>query len=264
VAQISNRILTFGRGVAVLILVANDDGYAAPGLQALVDAIAPLAELVVIAPEVNHSGASNSLTLNRPLSVHQAANGFRYINGTPSDCVHVALTGMLDRRPDLIVSGINNGQNMGEDTLYSGTVAAAAEGYLFGIPSIAFSLEEKGWAHLDAAARVAREVVERAIAHPLPAPTLLNVNIPSRPYAELTGTRVTRLGKRHPSEPVARSTSPFGDEIFWIGPAGKVDDNTEGTDFHAVAQGAVSVTPLRLDLTRGEQIPMLRAWVETA
>ncbi|GAA5234369.1 5'/3'-nucleotidase SurE [Verticiella sediminum] len=245
----------------MFILVANDDGYAAPGLQALVEALNPLAELMVVAPEVNHSGASNSLTLNRPLSVHQAANGFRYINGTPSDCVHVALTGLLDRRPDLIVSGINNGQNMGEDTLYSGTVAAAAEGYLFGIPAIAFSLEQKGWAHLDSAARVARDVVERAIAHPLPAPSLLNVNIPSRPYEDMAGVQVTRLGRRHASEPVARSTSPFGDEIFWIGPAGKVADDTPGTDFHAVAQGAVSITPLRLDLTHGEQIPSLRAWM---
>ena len=248
----------------MLILVANDDGYAAPGLQALVDALRPLAEIVVVAPEVNHSGASNSLTLNRPLSVHKAANGFTYINGTPSDCVHIALTGMIDRRPDLVVSGINNGQNMGEDTLYSGTVAAATEGYLFGIPAIAFSLEEKGWAHLDAAAQVARQIVERAIAHPLPAPTLLNVNIPSRPLADITGMRVTRLGKRHPSEPVARSLSPFGEEVYWIGPAGKVADNTPGTDFHAVAEGAVSITPLRLDLTHGEQIAPIRAWVELA
>jgi len=248
----------------VLILVANDDGYSAPGLEALVEALRPLAEIVVIAPETNHSGASNSLTLNRPLSVHTAANGFIYLNGTPSDCVHVALTGMLDRRPDLVVSGINNGQNMGEDTLYSGTVAAATEGYLFGIPSIAFSLEEKGWAHLDGAARVARQVVERAIAKPLSGQTLLNVNIPSRPFEELQGMQVTRLGRRHPSEPVARTMSPFGDEIFWIGPAGKVADNAPGTDFHAVAQGAVSITPLRFDLTHSDQILSIRDWIDQA
>lgn len=248
----------------MLILVANDDGYAAPGLEALVEALRPLAELVVIAPETNHSGASNSLTLNRPLSMHQAANGFNYLNGTPSDCVHVALTGMLERRPDLVVAGINNGQNMGDDTLYSGTVAAATEGYLFGIPAIAFSLEEKGWAHLDAAAAVARRVVEHAIRNPLSSPTLLNVNIPSRPLDQMTGIHTTRLGRRHPSEPVARTVSPFGDEIYWIGPAGKVADNAPGTDFHAVANGAVSITPLRLDLTHTEQIEFIRVWAEQA
>lgn len=248
----------------MLILVANDDGYSAPGLEALVEAVRPLAEVVVVAPETNHSGASNSLTLHRPLSVHQAANGYTYINGTPSDCVHIALTGMMERRPDLVISGINNGQNMGEDTLYSGTVAAATEGYLFGIPAIAFSLERRGWEHLDTAARVARDIVERAIAHPLTAPTLLNVNIPSVPQAELRGMRVTRLGRRHPSEPVARSMSPFGDELFWIGPAGKVADNAPGTDFHTVAQGEVSITPLRLDLTHGEQIGAIGSWLEQA
>lgn len=258
-----NRILTYQDGDDVLILVANDDGYSAPGLEALVNALRPLAELIVVAPEVNHSGASNSLTLNRPLSVRTAANGFIYVNGTPSDCVHIALTGLFDRRPDLVVSGINNGENMGEDTLYSGTVAAATEGYLFNIPSIAFSLQEKGWKHLDSAARVARDIVERVIRNPLPVPTLLNVNIPNRPYEDLKGLRITRLGKRHPSEPVARTVSPFGEEIFWIGPAGKVADNAPGTDFHAVAEGAVSITPLRLDLTHNEQIIPLREWLES-
>ena len=246
----------------MLILVSNDDGYTAPGLEALVKALTPLADIVVVAPEVNHSGASNSLTLNRPLSMHRAANGYTYINGTPSDCVHVALTGLIDRRPDLVVSGINNGQNMGEDTLYSGTVAAATEGYLFGIPAIAFSLERKGWEHLEAAAAVARQVVERAIRQPLPQRCLLNVNIPNRPLSEIKDMRTTRLGRRHPSEPVARSVSPFGDEIFWIGPVGQVDDNAPGTDFHAVADGAVSITPLRIDLTHHDQIPTIRAWVE--
>jgi 5'-nucleotidase len=248
----------------VLILVANDDGYFAPGLAALVEAVKPLADVVVVAPETNHSGASNSLTLNRPLSVHTAANGYTYLNGTPSDCVHVALTGLLDRRPDLVIAGINNGQNMGEDTLYSGTVAAATEGYLFGIPAIAFSQVNKGWAHLDAAAQVARELVQRAIERPLQPHTLLNVNIPNIPRDQMTGMRVTRLGKRHPSEPVARSRSPFGDEIFWIGPAGRVADDAPGTDFHAVAQGAISITPLRLDLTHLDQIASVREWTEPA
>src|SRR5690554_2843629 len=163
------------------ILVSNDDGYSAPGLEALVEALSGIGDLTVVAPETNCSGSSNSLTLNRPLWAHTAANGFYYVNGTPSDCVHIALTGMLDHRPDLVVSGINNGANMGDDTLYSGTVAAATEGYLFGIPAIAFSLVDRGWKHLDAAAQVARSVVERHIAQPLQKSVLLNVNIPPVP-----------------------------------------------------------------------------------
>ncbi|OWT80632.1 MULTISPECIES: 5'/3'-nucleotidase SurE [unclassified Achromobacter] len=245
------------------ILVSNDDGYTAPGLVALVEALRGLGELTVVAPEVNHSGASNSLTLNRPLSVREAANGYLYVNGTPSDCVHVALTGGLVRaRPDLVVSGINNGANMGDDTLYSGTVAAATEGYLFGIPAIAFSLAEKGWENLDAAAAMARRVVEHQIAQPLAAPVLLNVNFPNRPLDAMTGWTVTRLGKRHPSEPVVRTTTPFGDPIYWIGPAGAAADATPGTDFHAVAEGKVSITPLRLDLTHQGQLDPVRAWAE--
>jgi len=244
------------------ILVSNDDGYNAPGLEALVDALSGLAELTVVAPETNHSGASNSLTLNRPLSVRTAPNGFVYVNGTPSDCVHVALTGLMDARPDLVVSGINNGANMGDDTLYSGTVAAATEGYLFGIPAIAFSLAEKGWEHLDAAARAARRVVERQLADPLGAPVLLNVNIPNRRYEDLAGFEVTRLGKRHPSEPVVRTTTPYGDTVYWIGAAGLAADATPGTDFHAVAQGSVAITPLRLDLTQHSQLDEVRAWAE--
>ncbi|SAI74670.1 stationary-phase survival protein [Bordetella ansorpii] len=245
------------------ILVSNDDGYNAPGLQALVDALADLGELTVVAPETNHSGASNSLTLNRPLSVRTAPNGFLYVNGTPSDCVHVALTGgLMDARPDLVVSGINNGANMGDDTLYSGTVAAATEGYLFGIPAIAFSLAEKGWEHLDSAARAARQVVERQMAHPLAAPVLLNVNMPNRRFEDLAGYRVTRLGKRHPSEPVVRTTTPYGDPVYWIGPVGLAADATPGTDFHAVSEGAVAITPLRLDLTHSGQLDEVRAWAE--
>ena len=244
------------------ILVSNDDGYSAPGLEALVSALADLGDITVVAPETNHSGASNSLTLNRPLSIKQAANGFYYVNGTPSDCVHVALTGLLDARPDLVVSGINNGANMGDDTLYSGTVAAATEGYLFGIPSIAFSQAEKGWAHLDAAGLVAREIVQRQLAEPLAAPVLLNVNIPCRARADISGIEVTRLGKRHPSEPVVRSATPYGEPVYWIGPVGNVLDAQPGTDFHAIQQGRVSVTPLRLDLTHHEQLASVRAWAE--
>src|SRR5213595_110395 len=167
------------------ILIANDDGYLAPGLAALVKACDGLGELDVVAPEQNASGTSNSLTLGRPLSVHTAANGFLYINGTPSDCVHLALTGVLPHRPDLVVSGINNGANMGDDTLYSGTVAAAMEGFLFGIPAIAFSQVQKGWEHLDAAGRVARAVIQHVLRDPPAAPHyLLNVNIPNRPDAD--------------------------------------------------------------------------------
>ena len=231
------------------ILIANDDGYLAPGLAALVQAIQGLGEIEVIAPEQNASGTSNALTLNRPLSVYQAPNGFRYVNGTPSDCVHVALTGLLERRPDLVLSGINNGANMGDDTLYSGTVAAAMEGFLFGIPAIAFSQVEKGWAHLDVAARVARSLVEQVLAQPLAGPWLLNVNIPNRPDADTLPRRMTRLGRRHASEPVIRQTNPRGEPIYWIGPAGDAREGGEGTDFHAVANGAVSITPLQVDLT---------------
>ena len=200
------------------ILISNDDGYLAPGIIALADALTPIAEIVVVAPDSNRSGASNSLTLDRPLSVYRAANGFYFVNGTPSDCVHIALTGVLSSKPDLIVSGINQGQNMGDDTLYSGTVAAATEGFLFGIPAIAFSQVEKGWGQLDAAARVARELVERRF-DALQKPYLLNVNIPNRPYDEIQGVLATRLGKRHQSEAVIKAHDPHGREIFWIGPA---------------------------------------------
>ncbi len=244
------------------ILVSNDDGYTATGLEALAAALNGLGKLTVVAPETNHSGASNSLTLNRPLAVRQAANGFYYVNGTPSDCVHVALTGLLDERPDLIVSGINNGANMGDDTLYSGTVAAATEGYLFGIPAIAFSQVTKGWEHIEAAAQVARRVVERQIAEPLAAPVLLNVNIPNLPLESLRRIEVTRLGKRHPSEPVVRSTTPYGETVYWIGAVGNALDAAPGTDFHATAQGIVSITPLRLDLTHKEQLGQVRDWAE--
>lgn len=244
------------------ILVSNDDGYSAPGIEALVDALKGLGELTVVAPETNCSGASNSLTLNRPLSVRQAANGFYYVNGTPSDCVHIALTGLLDFRPDIVVSGINNGANMGDDTLYSGTVAAATEGFLFGIPSIAFSLVKRGWHHLDTAAHVARRVVERHMAQPLGAAMLLNVNVPSVPLDALQGLRVTRLGKRHPSEPVVRSSTPYGEPVYWIGPAGSASDFADDTDFGATEQGMASITPLRLDLTHYDQLPQLGDWAD--
>jgi 5'-nucleotidase len=243
------------------ILVSNDDGYLAPGLAALVDAVRPFGEVTVVAPEQNCSGASNSLTLSRPLTVSTAPGGVIYINGTPSDRVHVALTRLLSARPDLIVSGINNGQNMGDDTIYSGTVAAAMEGFLFGIPAIAFSLVDKGYAHLDAASDMAREVVRRYIERPLDGPVLLNVNIPNRPRAELRGILATRLGKRHPSEPVVRASNPRGEPIYWIGPAGGAKESGPGTDFHATASGYVSITPLQIDLTHTGQLDGVRSWL---
>ncbi len=240
------------------ILLSNDDGYQAPGLVALHEALRDLGEVAVVAPEHNNSAKSNALTLHAPLYVHMAGNGFRYVNGTPADCVHIALTGLLGWRPDLVVSGINNGANMGDDTIYSGTVGAAMEGYLFGVPAIAFSQTEKGWSHLDAAAAKARDLVRQLIARGLEGPPwLLNVNIPNRPYEALGAFRVCRLGRRHAAEKVISQTSPRGDVMYWIGGAGPAKDAAEGTDFHAVAQGHPSVTPLQVDLTDHEA---LTAW----
>jgi len=238
------------------ILISNDDGYLAPGINALAEALASIAEIIVVAPDSNRSGASNSLSLDRPLTVTRAANGFYFVNGTPTDCVHIALTGMGDALPDLVVSGINNGQNMGDDTLYSGTVAAATEAYLFGIPAIAFSQVNHGWEHLDAAAKVARDVVQRRF-DMLPSPYLLNVNIPNLPYEALGPLTPTRLGRRHQAEPVIRSQDPRGREIFWIGAPGTCRDAGEGTDFHATLQGQVSITPLQVDLTHKTQLELL-------
>lgn len=240
------------------ILISNDDGYLAPGLSALADALAPIADITVVAPDSNRSGSSNSLTLDRPLSVFQASNGFYFINGTPSDCVHIALTGIMTEAPDLIVSGINQGQNMGDDTLYSGTVAAATEGYLFGLPAIAFSQVEKGWGELASAARVARDIVERRLEEVFSDHFLLNVNIPNLPYAQLKPPVATRLGKRHQSEAVIKAYDPQGREIYWIGPCGGQKDAGEGTDFHATALGHVSITPLQIDLTHNAQLAGLK------
>ncbi|HZV93579.1 MAG TPA: 5'/3'-nucleotidase SurE [Caldimonas sp.] len=247
------------------ILIANDDGYLAPGLEALVRACEGLGDLDVVAPEQNASGTSNSLTLNRGLSVYEARNGYRYINGTPADCVHFALSGLLDQRPDLVVSGINQGANMGDDTLYSGTVAAAMEGFLLGIPAIAFSQVQKGWEHLDAATRVARAVIEQVLEDP-PAQSiyLLNVNIPNRADADRLPRRVTRLGRRHASEPVIRQVSPRGDTLYWIGPAGDAREAGPGTDFHATRHGEVSITPLHVDLTDHATLPSWRQWADKA
>jgi 5'-nucleotidase len=236
---------------AMKILLSNDDGYQAPGIVALYEAIRDLGEVEVVAPEHNNSAKSNALTLNAPLYVNEAGNGFRYVNGTPADCVHIALTGLLGYRPDLVVSGINNGANMGDDTIYSGTVGAAMEGYLFGIPAIAFSQTQKGWAHIADSARKARDLVQQVIAQHAQdsAPWLLNVNIPNLPYEELKPFKVCRLGRRHAAEKVIAQSSPHGDMLYWIGGAGPAKDDADGTDFHATAQGHVSITPLKVDLT---------------
>lgn len=243
------------------ILVSNDDGYTAPGIEMLYEVLRPYAELTVVAPEVNHSGASNSLTLNRPLQVRRSSNGFYVVNGTPSDCVHIALTGLLDFKPDLVVSGINNGANMGDDTLYSGTVAAAIEGHLFGIPAIAFSLTQRGWHHLDAAGQVALEITRRFMQGPPATNVLLNVNIPPSPIEQIAGYSVTRLGKRHASQPVIPAQNPGGETVYWIGPAGDARDSSPGTDFNAIENNRVSVTPLRLDLTHDLQLGAVERWL---
>jgi len=243
------------------ILLSNDDGYFAPGLAALAEGLAPLGEITVVAPERDRSGASNSLTLDRPLMLSHAHNGFHYVNGTPTDCVHMAVTGLLDFEPDVIVSGINSGSNMGDDTLYSGTVAAATEGYLLGIPSIAVSLVGTKFEHYRTAARVARDIVERLHRAPFGAPVLLNVNVPDLPYESLAGVEVTRLGRRHKAQPVIPGKNPRGETVYWVGPAGAAREAGPGTDFNALERGAVSVTPLQVDLTHGSQIAVVGEWI---
>lgn len=245
------------------ILLSNDDGYQAPGIVALYEAIRDLGEVEVVAPEHNNSAKSNALTLNAPLYVTTASNGFRYVNGTPADCVHIALTGLLGYRPDIVVSGINNGANMGDDTIYSGTVGAAMEGYLFGVPAVAFSQVEKGWAHVESAARKARDLVQYLLDHQRKEdePWLLNVNVPNKPYDELRSFKVCRLGRRHAAEKVISQTSPRGDVMYWIGGAGAAKDGADGTDFHATAQGHIAITPLKVDLTDHDA---LRYWAQAA
>lgn len=244
------------------ILLSNDDGYFAPGLSALAEALKDLAEIVVVAPERNRSGASNSLTLDRPLVLKRASNGFYFVNGTPTDCVHLAVTGVLNPLPDMIVSGINLGANMGDDTIYSGTVAAATEGFLLGIPSIAVSLTSPEGNHFETAGQVARELVERFMRAPIRQPVLLNVNVPDRPYDQITGVEVTRLGKRHKAEPVVTMKSPRNETVYWVGAAGAAQDAGPGTDFHAVEKGMVSVTPLQVDLTHNAQLQTIRNWMQ--
>ena len=243
------------------ILVSNDDGYFAPGITLLAEALGQLGEVTVVAPERDRSGASNSLTLDRPLTVRRAPNGFFSVNGTPTDCVHIAVTGLLDFTPDVIVSGINLGANMGDDTIYSGTVAAAVEGYLLGIPSLALSLTSRTGEHFQSSIGVALQMVERLSRAPFGEPVLLNVNVPDVDPAALAGIEVTRLGKRHKAEPVVKMQTPRGETAYWIGPAGGAADAGPGTDFHAVEHRRVSVTPLRMDLTHGGQLARAKEWL---
>ena len=244
------------------ILLSNDDGYFAPGLTSLVEALSSIADTVVVAPERDRSGSSNSLTLDRPLSLHKSHNGFYYVNGTPTDCVHLAVTGMLDKLPDMVISGINDGANMGDDTIYSGTVAAATEGFLLGIPSLALSLANVSDENFSTAARVATDIVQRFKQNKFHEPILLNINVPDIPYEHLQGIEVTRLGRRHKAEAVVKSQSPRGETVYWVGAAGAVQDASKDTDFHAIQLNRVSVTPLQIDLTQYAQLDTVKQWLE--
>ncbi|MBL79853.1 MAG: 5'/3'-nucleotidase SurE [Nitrosomonadaceae bacterium] len=244
------------------ILLSNDDGYFAPGLVALAEALSSIADIVVVAPERDRSGASNSLTLDRPLSLHKSHNGYYYVNGTPTDCVHLAVTGMLDTLPDMVISGINNGANMGDDTIYSGTLAAATEGFLLGIPSLAVSLANVSDENFSTAAFVTVDIVNRFRKNNFHEPILLNINVPDISYNNLQGIAVTRLGRRHKAEPVIKSESPRGDIVYWVGAAGAVQDASENTDFHAIQQNRVSITPLQIDLTQYNQLEMVKQWLK--
>ena len=241
------------------ILISNDDGYFAPGIEHLAQALGRRHDVTVVAPERDRSGASNSLTLDRPLTVRRAPNGFLFVNGTPTDCVHLAVTGLLDHLPDMVVSGINLGANMGDDTIYSGTVAAATEGYLLGIPSIAISLASKAGAHFETAAHAVLDVLSRHRERPAGA-WLLNVNVPDVPRGQLKGFRVTRLGRRHKAEDVIKTVNPRGETVYWVGAAGPAADAGEGTDFAAVDGGFASVTPLQIDLTNHDQMSAVGDW----
>ena len=244
------------------ILVSNDDGYRAPGIGVLAQALSALGEVTVVAPSRNRSGASNSLTLHDPLRVSTAENGFHYIDGTPTDCVHLALTGLLDFEPDLVVSGINHGSNMGDDVIYSGTVAAAMEGRHLGLPAIAVSCAASQPQHLDAAAQIARHLVASVRLGALPRQVILNVNIPDAPLAQLKGFEATRLGARHKAEPVVKTVDPRnGLPLYWVGEVGSAQDAGPGTDFYAVDHDYVSVTPLQIDLTQHATRRVVADWL---
>ncbi len=244
------------------ILISNDDGYQALGLSHLNRALVELAETTIVAPDRDRSGASNSLTLDQPLRLTRAENGFYSINGTPTDCVHLAITGLLKEEPDMVVSGINNGANLGDDVLYSGTVAAAMEGRFLGLPTIAISLTKHNPMHYETAARVALKLVAQLHSTPLDSNTILNVNVPDLPWEALAGFKTTRLGHRHKAEPVIQEKDPRGRDIYWIGPAGAEQDAGPGTDFHAINDGFVSITPLQVDLTNHSMLATVSDWAK--
>jgi len=244
------------------ILLSNDDGYLAEGLAALARAVGAMADIVIVAPDRNQSGASHSLTLDMPLRVGTTADGVYYVSGTPTDCVHLAITGLLDQDPDMVVAGINHGSNLGDDVLYSGTVAAAIEGRFLGLPAIAVSLAGDDPRHFATAAQAVCSLIERLKNHPLPADTILNVNVPDVPYDELRGYQATRLGFRHRAEAMVKTNDPKGKPVYWVGPAGSSQDAGPGTDFHAVSERYVSVTPIQVDLTRYDAIETLGVWLQ--
>ena len=242
-------------------LLSNDDGYQSPGISALAEVLGSLGKVTVVAPDRDCSGASNSLTLDSPLYVKQDERGFYYVNGAPSDCVHLAITGLLDEEPDMVVSGINSGANLGDDVLYSGTVAAAMEGRFLGRPAIAFSLVGEKPVDYSASKLVVTEIVKSLIENPLD-DALLNVNIPDVNYDEIKGFKASRLGNRHKSEPVIKTLDPKGRNVYWVGPVGAEQDAGEGTDFHAIRTEYVSITPIQIDLTRHQSLASLSDWVE--
>ena len=243
------------------ILLSNDDGYLAPGLNLLAEELSALARVTVVAPDRNRSGASNSLTLERPLRAEQVAEGFFRVDGTPTDCVHLALTGLLDEEPDMVVSGINAGANLGDDVIYSGTVAAATEGRFLGLPALAVSLAARENYSYPTAARATAHLIRQLLERPLADDTILNVNVPNIEWSAVRGFKSTRLGFRHKAEPVVQQRDPYQRKIYWVGPPGPAQDAGEGTDFHAVKQGFVSVTPLQIDLTRREGVAPLQSWL---
>ena len=243
------------------ILVSNDDGYLAPGLNCLAATLSEHAEVTVVAPDRNRSAASNSLTLDLPLRVSKMSNGFFSVDGTPTDCVHLALTGLLKQDPDIVFSGINNGENMGDDVLYSGTVAAATEGRFLGLPSIAISINSSQPKFFETAAHVAVQLLQQLAKAPLPSDTILNVNVPDLPLSKVRGYKTTRLGQRHRAEPMIESRDPRNKKIYWVGPPGAQQDAGEGTDFYALDNQFISVTPLQVDLTNHQRLGLLDSWL---
>ena len=244
------------------ILISNDDGYQAPGIEALATALGAIAAIHVVAPDRDRSGASNSLTLEMPIRAHNMENGYIRVEGTPTDCVHLAITGLLEEEPDMVVAGINAGANMGDDVIYSGTVAAATEGRFLGFPAMAISIASHAPRHFDTAAQIAVQLIERLQRRPLAAESILNVNVPDLPLADIRGMKVTRLGHRHKAEPVVKEMDPRGRPIYWVGPAGPEQDAGPGTDFFALRNSCVSITPLQVDLTRHTAIDPLQNWLE--